>query len=177
MSQVSTTTNLALALENFAGTTASRRIIVEPAEDGPLFVKLLQKTSLPMEDSEGRSLRSSKENGHHPKPCKNLGFVKLASLKSSTFADARGAISKDLETLAFEWRFFVPGLGPMSLRQEADLGPIYSFLRRTTLDQHLGDGTLLHPLRVFIVEQETVITPTPTTTTAATTTTSNAPES
>ena len=182
MSQVPTKRNLSLALEALAAATASRRRIVnpivEPAEDGPLFVKLLQKTSLPMEDSEGQPLPdtghggNSNKNNTSNKPCKNVGFVKLSSLKSSTFADARVAILEDLEkplSLAAapdkEWRFFVPGLGPVSTKQESNLGPLYAFLRQTTMDRHLGDGTLLHPIKVFLVELDT----TPATTTVMTT--------
>jgi len=196
MSQVPTKRNLSLALENLAAATVSRRRIVnpivEPAEDGPLFVKLLQKTSLPIEDSEGRPLpdtehggnnnnnnTNTNNNNNNNKPCKNVGFVKLSSLKSSTFADARVAISEDLETTAKtphkEWRFFVPGLGPVSIKQESNLGALYVFLRQTTMDQHLGDGTLLHPIKVFLVELDT----TPATTTVSTTvmTTKAAPAS
>lgn len=156
MSQVPTKRNLALALEGLIA-TASRRIvnpIVEPAEDGPLFVKLLRKTSLPIEDSEGRAWQGSEKVS---KLCKNVGFVKVASRKSSTFADTRAAMLEDLETLvpSTQWRFFVPGLGPMSRKQETDMGAMYPFLRRTTMEQHLGDGTPLHPLKVFLVELET----------------------
>lgn len=167
MSQVPTKRNLSLALEGLAAATASRRRIVnpivEPAEDGPLYVKLLQKTSLPIEDSEGRPLLGTEHgsnNNNINKPCKNVGFVKLSSLKSSTFVDARIAISEDLEMLCVaaphkEWRFFVPGLGPVSTKQESNLGALYAFLRQTTMDRHLGDGTLLHPIKVFLIELDT----------------------
>ena len=121
--------------------------IVELAEDGELFLKLLKKESLPIEGSEGVTSGFSS---------KNVGFVKLTSRKSNTFADARLVIQQELipDTLSshVEWRFFVPGLGPVSTRQESSLGPMFSFLRRTTLDANLGDGTLLHPLKIFIVE-------------------------
>ena len=161
MYQVSTKRNLCLALEGLI-TSASRRTInpiVEPAEDGPFFVKLLQKIDLPMEDSEGRALPSADtgNNKHNNKVCRNMGFAKLSSLKSSTFADARITILEDLKEMVAvrnEWRFFVPGLGPVSLKQETNLGPIYSFLRRTTMDRNLGDGTLLQPLKIFLVEME-----------------------
>merc|ERR1719491_876869 len=156
MTQMPTKRNLATALGGLAA-MASRRIvnpIVEPSEDGPLFVKLLQKMSLPIEDAKGRPLPST---GHGNKPCKNIGFAKLPSWKSTTFADARVAILQDVEPLApdKEWRFFVPGLGPVSFKQESNLGALYKFLHQTTVDQHLGDGTLLHPLKVFLVEVET----------------------
>lgn len=151
--------NLSLALEGLVA-SASRRIInpiVEPVEDRPLYVKLLQKTSPEMNDSKGQSLPSpgTDKSNHINKPYRSVGFVKLSSLKSSTFADARVTILEDLEEIlaAFkEWRFFVPGLGPVSLKQENKLGPIYSFLRQTTTDRNLGEGTLLQPIRIFLVE-------------------------
>jgi hypothetical protein len=121
--------------------------IVEMAEDGELFVKLLQKVSLPIEG--GNSEEGS------PSPAKNVGFVTLESRKSSTFAEARTAIVAnlvpDVIPASEEWKFFVPGLGPVSAKQETSLGPMFPFLRRTTTDHNLGDGTLLHPLKVFIV--------------------------
>lgn len=147
-----------MALEGLVASALNRRTInpiVEPSEDGPLFVKLLQKTSLPMEDPEGKPVVTTDNNSN--KPCRNVGFVTLPSLKSSTFADVRTTMLQDLEEIAMgsiEWRFFVPGLGPVSLKQEQNLGPIYSFLRRTTMDKNLGDGTPLQPLKVFLVEKE-----------------------
>jgi len=144
--------------------------IVELAEDGELFVKLLQKQSLSMEGPAGEAVpnfESSDSNSNSSSPCKNVGFVKLLSRKSNTFADARLAIQQELvpDTLSsdMEWRFFVPGLGPVSNKQEASLGPIYKFLRRTTLDTNVGDGTLLHPLKVFIMELKDATTTSDTT--------------
>ena len=159
MSQIPTKRNLSLALEGLV-TSASRSIfnpIVEPVEDRPLYVKLLQKTSPEMDDSKGQSSPSPStgKSNYIKKPCRNVGFVKLSSLKSSTFADLRIVILEDLEEIlaAFnDWRFFVPGLGPVSLKQENKLGPIYSFLRQTTTDRNLGEGTLLQPIRVFLVD-------------------------
>lgn len=157
--QTSSTKNLFMALEGLVASALNRRTInpiVEPSEDGPLFVKLLQKTSLPMEDAEGKPVTTTTDQNSN-KPCRNVGFVKLSSLKSNTFADVRTAMLQDLEEISMgnsEWRFFVPGLGPASLKQETNLGPIYSFLRRTTMDKNLGDGTLLQPLKVFLVKKE-----------------------
>lgn len=145
-----------MALEGLVASALNRRTInpiVEPSEDGPLFVKLLQKTSLPMEDSEGKPLVTTDNNSN--KPCRNVGFVRLPSLKSSTFEDVRTSMfQEEIPMTSNEWRFFVPGLGPVSLKQEQTLGPIYSFLRRTTMDKNLGDGTALRPLKIFLVENE-----------------------
>jgi hypothetical protein len=122
--------------------------IVESAEDTELFLKILKKPDLPTEGTTGDSSESYL-------PSKNVGFVKLSSRKKSTFADARSTIQQELDTLpppGVEWRFFVPGLGPVGSKQEESLGPLYFFLRKTTLDSNLGDGTLLNPLKVFIVD-------------------------
>uniref|UniRef100_A0A7S4ACF9 PHD-type domain-containing protein n=1 Tax=Pseudo-nitzschia australis TaxID=44445 RepID=A0A7S4ACF9_9STRA len=155
--QLPTRKNLNFALEGLRismKNSASRaNPIVEHSEDGDLFVKLLQKESLPIEGPTGEAIPNT---GKSDSPCKNVGFIKLVSRKKSTFSDARLVIQKDLvpDILCpyMEWRFFVPGIGPVSGQQEMNMGPIYSFLRRTTLDLNLGDGTLLHPLKVFIME-------------------------
>lgn len=151
MAQVSTRRNLNSALDAITTTkNECANPIVELAEDGELFMKLLMKQSLPM---EGSTVDAPSSSGG---PGKNVGFVKLKSRKSNTFADARKVIEQDLVpdslTPTIEWRFFIPGLGPVSNKQEASLGPILSFLKRTTLETNLGDGTLMHPLKVFIVE-------------------------
>jgi len=152
MVQVPTRRNLNSALD--AITTTSNECaspIVELVEDGELFVKLLKKENLPIEDSSIDVLSDG--------PGKNVGFVKLLSRKSNTFADARIVIEQELvpDTLpsAIEWKFFIPGLGPVSNKQETSLGPMLSFLRRTTLETNLGGGTLIHPLKVFIIELKT----------------------
>jgi len=155
MTQVPTKTNLTLALAGLVSPALKRILnpIVEPTEDGPLFLKLLQKFSLPVEHTSGQNVEGSNTRYNS---CKNVGFVKLTSRKLSTFADARASILEDLEFFSSvrEWRFFVPGLGPVSRKQETQFGGLHAFLRRTTTDQHLGNGTLLHPLKVFLVELE-----------------------
>lgn len=152
MVQVPTRRNLVCALD--AITTITKECanpIVEFAEDGELFVKLMKKQNIPV---EGLSpVVSTSTTGELSK---NVGFIKLMSRKSSTFADARTVIEEELvpDTLAstIEWRFFVPDLGPVSNKQEASLGPILSFLRKATHETNLGVGTLMHPLKVFIFE-------------------------
>jgi len=152
MVQVPTRRNLNSALGAITTTTNEcASPIVELVEDGELFVKLLKKENLPIEDSSIDVLSDG--------PGKNVGFVKLLSRKSNTFADARIVIEQELvpDTLpsAIEWKFFIPGLGPVSNKQETSLGPMLSFLRRTTLETNLGGGTLIHPLKVFIIELKT----------------------
>ena len=149
-SQLPSKRNLLNALEAIEASTSRRtNAIIESAEDGELFVKLLKKPVFPPSDE----VSTEKDN-----PSKNVGFIKLQSRKTNSFADARSVIEKELvpDAIApnFEWRFFVPGLGPVSTKQEGYLGPMFSFLRRTTLDVNLGDGTLLNPLKVFIVEHQ-----------------------
>lgn len=154
MVQVPTRRNLNSALGAITTTTNEcASPIIDLLEDGELFVKLLRKQNLPKEDPSIDV--SSSIDG----PGKNVGFVKLLSRKSNTFADARIVIEQELVPdtipLTMEWKFFIPGLGPVSNKQETSLGPMLSFLRRTTLETNLGGGTLIHPLNVFIIELKT----------------------
>ena len=157
MMQVPTRRNLVCALE--AITTIKKGCanpIVEFADDGELFVKLMQQQYIPAEGlSPGVSTSTAGERS------KNVGFIKLMSRKSSTFADARRVIEEELVSDALastlEWRFFVPDLGPVSRKQEESLGPILSFLCKATHETNLGVGTLMHPLKVFIIELKAIV--------------------
>jgi hypothetical protein len=138
----------------------SRRIhaLVESAEDMELFIKLLHKPGgVPLEhDGNLDTAQSTVEKTSFTSSNMNVGFFKLPSRKTNTFADARSVIQQELVPDGVlrdvEWRFYVPGLGPVSSRQEATMGPMFGFLQRTTLDSNLGDGTSLHPLKIFVVE-------------------------
>ena len=59
---------------------------------------------------------------------KAVGFIVLKSRQTSTFREARAAIEDELmgDSLpaTLKWRFFVPRLGPVALKQEASLGMI-----------------------------------------------------
>ena len=87
----------------------------------------------------------------------NIGFVRLKSRKRSTFSQLRGVIESDLVPDAipsnWEWRFLVPNLGPLTIKQESKFGPLLPFLRKTTNPSELGDGTLKHPVEVELVEK------------------------
>ena len=82
----------------------------------------------------------------------NVGFISLPSSSSSTFADARSAMVRDLDedSLPSKWKFFVPYLGPMSLKQEVKYGSMLLFLQNATNGEQFGEGTRTSPLRVFI---------------------------
>ncbi|KAL3911858.1 MAG: hypothetical protein SGILL_007119, partial [Bacillariaceae sp.] len=144
--------------------------IVELMEDGDLFIKLLQKPGLPQvtleDDGSGNASLSTEDDGqdndyhnNHDNASSstytNVGFIKLSSRKTSSFADARKSIQNELVPDSIQpnskWRFHVPGLGPVSRKQEDTMGPMLAFLQRTTLNVNLGDGTLLNPLKVFMV--------------------------
>jgi len=134
--------------------TASKANPIEISEDGTLFLKVLVK---PKSFSlSGETISTA-----------NIGFVTLPSRRTSTFYDARQCINSDLydddddddditETKTLrqnpKWKFYVPGLGPMSYKQERKLGPMLEFLQSTTDDVKLGDGTGFHPLKVVIIE-------------------------
>ena len=50
------------------------------------------------------------------------------------------------------WKFYVPHLGPVSMKQEGKIGPALEFLTSTTDDVQLGNGTPSNPLKVVIVD-------------------------
>jgi hypothetical protein len=84
----------------------------------------------------------------------NIGFMTLPCSSTSTFADARSTMLSDLDEdcLPHKWKFFVPYLGPMSIKQEARSGSILQFLKNAMHGDQFGDGTAKNPLRVFIYE-------------------------
>jgi hypothetical protein len=146
--QISTRRNLNRAIEALA--VASIENEADSPEDGELCCKLLQRA--PGDISNEYGANSANES------LSNVGFIKLPSRMNSTFEDARKVIEQDLIPDCLppekEWRFFVPSLGPMSRKQESTLGPLYKFLRLTTCDPNLGDGTLMHPLKLVILDLE-----------------------
>lgn len=86
----------------------------------------------------------------------NIGFVKFGSKHASTFADARQAIMTDFDSDCFadgdDWKFLIPGLGPISHRQESNLGPLLLFLQRASIDPQLGDGSIRRPVKVLVIK-------------------------
>ncbi|KAL3911205.1 MAG: hypothetical protein SGILL_007373 [Bacillariaceae sp.] len=169
----------------YGGTARTTNAIVELTEDGDLFIKLLHKPGLPQvrlndttlavveedNDDDGKKSGDDYDKNSSSKGTvgqdasstqstsslyRNVGFVKLPSRKTNSFADARKAINKELDDISTQatakWRFHIPGLGPVARKQEDTMGPMFSFLRRSTLNVNLGDGTLLDPLKVFLVD-------------------------
>lgn len=137
--QIPTRRNLSRAIEALA--VASTESATDSPEDGELCCKLLKKSPQAFNDT-----------------LSSVGFIKLPSRKNSTFEDARTLVETELVPDCLpaekEWRFFIPTLGPMSRKQESTLGPLYKFLRLTTCDPNLGDGTLMHPLKLVILDLE-----------------------
>mmetsp|Transcript_15921 Transcript_15921/g.33627 ORF Transcript_15921/g.33627 Transcript_15921/m.33627 type:complete len:488 (+) Transcript_15921:82-1545(+) len=124
---------------------------IEPSEDGILVCKILRR--LPAGgicNTVTEGIESST----------NLGFVALPSRQSATFAAIRRAVESDLDDDMFpsdekgrkRWKFYVPKLGPMSVKQEGKIGPALEFLKSTTEDVHLGNGTASNPLKVVIMD-------------------------
>lgn len=85
-----------------------------------------------------------KEDGTHER---DIGFIKLPSRINSTFADARRAILADLipDNLepSMHWRFMVHQLGPVSHKQEFNLGPMFPFLGGHSCEK--CDGSIHQP--------------------------------
>jgi len=142
--------NLTATLNSFNNDEGNANEI-EPSEDGVLVCKILRKLSTSDSTSsttEGLDFSS------------NLGFVTLPSRQLATFASIRKAIDSDLDDDVFplessrgrkKWKFHVPKLGPVSVKQEEKIGPVLEFLKSTTNDAQLGTGIASDPLKVVIV--------------------------
>ena len=142
--------NLTATLNSFSNGKGSANEI-EPSEDGLLVCKILRKLST------SDSTPSSTEGFDFSS---NLGFVTLPSRQLATFASIRKAIDSDLDDDVFpldsrgtrkKWKFYVPKLGPVSVKQEEKIGPILEFLKSTTNDAQLGTGIASDPLKVVII--------------------------
>lgn len=84
----------------------------------------------------------------------NLGFVRVDSLENSTFSHVRTVITNDLEETVprgWDWRFFVPPLGRVSLKQEDKFGAMLPFLRAAAAGD-VGRGTIDSPIAVELVD-------------------------
>lgn len=100
-----------------------------------------------------------------PASTQNIGFIKMPN-RSCTFADARDIMMRDLDQdedcLPSKFKFFVPNLGPMSIKQEHKFGPMLDFLVGADSDgdmsedeikrvaEQFGDGSKQHPLKVMV---------------------------
>mmetsp|Transcript_72914 Transcript_72914/g.211053 ORF Transcript_72914/g.211053 Transcript_72914/m.211053 type:complete len:259 (+) Transcript_72914:750-1526(+) len=132
--QISIRRNLNRAMEALAKANTEQQLD-ESKEDSELCCKLLRKETSSSEAS-------------------NIGFIKLPSKRESTFENARKVILEELVPDCIpesqEWRFWIPGLGPMSRKQESTLGSVFKFVRLTTSDSTVGDGTMMNPLRIVV---------------------------
>jgi hypothetical protein len=130
------------SLRNQGGANA-----IEPSEDGILVCKILKRFPA---GAECTTVTESVEFS------KNVGFVTMPSRQSATYADIRRAVESDLDDDILpgkkRWKFYVPKLGPMSVKQEGKIGPALEFLRSTTDDIRLGNGTASNPLKVVIMD-------------------------
>lgn len=142
--------NLTATLNSFNSNEGNANEI-EPSEDGMLVCKILRKLST------SDSTIPAKEGFDFSS---NLGFVTLPSRQLATFASIRKAIDSDLDDDVFpadsrgnrkKWKFYVPKLGPVSLKQEDKLS-VLEFLKSTTNDVQLGTGIASDPLKVVIFD-------------------------
>lgn len=125
---------------------------IEPLEDGKLICKILKR--LPA----GAESNAFQEGS--PEYSINLGFITMPSRQCSTFTAIRQAIECDLDDDILpsgekgkkRWKFYIPKLGPMSLKQESKIGPALDFLKSTTNDINLGNGTASSPLKIVIMD-------------------------
>lgn len=123
---------------------------IEPTEDRELFCKILCR----VEQQPSSLYHDTFMNTLFTNTCVNIGFISLPSQKHSTFALVRQTIKEDFDDDCIppneSWKFYVPNLGPVSVKQEQKLGPILNFLQGTTSDSRLGDGSISNPLKIVI---------------------------
>ena len=89
---------------------------------------------------------------------RDVGFVLLKSRQTSTFQDARTAIEdalvSDVLPADLQWRFHVPRLGPVSLKQEATLRLIQFAGNQPDADDDGNTDTFQKPLILFVQKKE-----------------------
>lgn len=131
---------------------------IEPLEDGRLVCKILRK--IPLSSNCGGDHGTLVSEGMEFS--NNVGFVTLRSRQTATFECVRQAIENDFDNDCFQqvnnkksngWKFYVPKLGPVSVKQERKIGPVLEFLRSTTSDVQLGNGTASNPLKIVIMDR------------------------
>jgi len=125
---------------------------IEPSEDGILVCKILRRFPF------GAKCNAVTEGMEFSN---NLGFITLPSRQGATFAAIRRGVENDLDEdmlpsnekgIPKRWKFYVPKLGPMSVKQEGKIGSALDFLKSTTDDAQLGSGTASNPLKVVIMD-------------------------
>jgi hypothetical protein len=90
----------------------------------------------------------------------DVGFVRLDSRQTVTFATCREVIEDELDDALpanWEWRFLVPNLGPLSKKQESKFGPMLAFLKNAAprgeqKNNNVGDGSLQNPVQITLVD-------------------------
>ncbi|KAL7509608.1 hypothetical protein ACHAXN_006565 [Cyclotella atomus] len=121
--------------------------LIESSEDGPLLCKILRRLPAGASNPPGSAgLEFSI----------NVGFVTLPSRQKATFADIRRAAENDLDDDCFpstEGEIDESGdKCPVSIKQEKTLGPVLEFLKSTSHDGLLGNGTASSPLKIVFMD-------------------------
>jgi hypothetical protein len=136
-SRVSSTQNLMTSIERLL-VASSNANTIESSQDGDLCCKLFKKTTTPDGDESSE----------------NIGFVKMNSRKTCTFADARIAIQDELVPefipAGTQWKFTLPTLGPVSSKQEKSVGPLIQLLQSSAPESSVVSGSVRRPLPIYI---------------------------
>jgi hypothetical protein len=90
------------------------------------------------------------KKGEGGKEDKSIGFFILKS-RTISFVDARQAMVDQGLPINMDYRFCVPHLGPVAVKQESSLGPMLAFLESCTLSADLGDGSFANPVKLLLV--------------------------
>jgi hypothetical protein len=89
---------------------------------------------------------------------RRIGFICMPCRKTSTFADARRIMGEDLDAQdgtpppGTQWKFYVPGLGKVSFKQETKLGAMFDILLAVK-DDSTGDGSVSNPMPVTVFSE------------------------
>ena len=82
----------------------------------------------------------------------HLGFL-IMDTDNATFADVRAAIQDEFDPASFPgntWKFALPSLGQISMKQEQLLGPVTSFIKKAFADR-LGNGSADNPFQLSLL--------------------------
>lgn len=81
-----------------------------------------------------------------------LGFLIMDS-RNATFVDVRAAIKEEFDPDTIPgstWKFVLPSLGPISARQEQNLGSVARFFEKA-FEARLGDGSVDNPFQLSLL--------------------------
>ena len=111
-----------------------------------------QKLSLPLTCKVILKVKRGEEDIRSISLC--IGYITLSDRFHSSFSKLRSMIKdkfKSHNDMPLEWRFHIPRLGPMSIKQEYDF-KVLPFLDQ--VHSRMGVGSESDPIRILIQDRE-----------------------